>query len=192
VSWRIELVNFKDLAEQKYANGNGTPNLNQAKTFSSILKNKENEQLIKKMARREVKAVDSVEKNIVVSGIKKIVSNEEEITTNDKKQVDEVLDVLQLKRNDVELQRRVKTRNESANIIIVKFKELRYHTRALQNSGSLKRTQGMEGVYINRDRTRAERMDEKEARDNAKLINAVLTEVDQEGRRFGVDENKKR
>jgi hypothetical protein len=37
---------------------------NQIPTFSSILRNKENEQLIKKMARSEVKAVDNIEKNI--------------------------------------------------------------------------------------------------------------------------------
>jgi hypothetical protein len=178
-----------DLEGQKKTLKNGTASSAPAPTFSSILKHKENEQLIKKMARSEVKAVDSIERNIVISGIKKKGNDEKEIKENDIESVNEVLSALQLRRDDVEFQKRIITRNETANIIIVKFKQIQYHSRALQNSSALKAIPTLKGIYINRDKTKAERIDEKVARDSAKEKNAHLTEIDQEGRRYGIDEN---
>jgi len=182
-----------ELADQKKSSKeSGMVKIDQTSTFSSILKNRENEQLIKKIARNEVKAVDNIEKNVVISGIKRTGADEKEIEVNDVERVDEVLKTLQLKREDVESQKRIKTRNESANIIIVKFKEIQYHTRALQNSRALKEIQSLKGVYINRDKTRAERLDEKKARDSAKENNAELPETDNEGRQYGIDENNRK
>jgi hypothetical protein len=161
-------------------------------SYSSVLKSKESELLIKKMARSEVKAVDNIEKNVVISGIKKIGADEKQIEENDGKQVDEVLRVLQLKREDVDSCKRIKTKDESANIIIVRFKEIQYQSRALQNSRALKDVPSLKGVYVNRDKTRAERLEEKEARDSAKAKNAGLSEMDKEGRRYGIDENERK
>ena len=103
-----------------------------------------------------------------------------------------MLRVLQLKREDVDSCKRIKTKDESANIIIVKFKEIQYQSRALQNSRALKDVPSLKGVYVNRDKTRAERLEEKEARDSARAKNLGLPETDEEGRRYGVDENKRK
>ena len=89
-----------------------------------MLKNKESELIIKKIARTETKEAENIEKNIVISGIVKEGDSDENVKINDTKKVDEVLEALELRRNHVESQRRIKTINSNSNVIIVKFKKI--------------------------------------------------------------------
>jgi hypothetical protein len=134
-----------------------------------ILKSKESELLIKKIARTETKEAENIEKNIVISGIVKMGDSEENVKLNDTKKVDEVLEVLDLRRDQVESQRRIRTINSNSNIIIVKFKEVQYTSKAVRNALNLRSKESFKGVYVNRDKTRSERYDEKAARDEAKV-----------------------
>jgi hypothetical protein len=152
-----------------------------------MLKSKESELLIKKIARTETKEAENIEKNIVISGIVKEGETEDNVKSNDMKRVDEVLEALDLRRDQVESQRRIRTINNSSNVIIVKFKEVQYTSKAVRNAFNLRSKENYKGVYVNRDKTRSERYDEKVARDEAKIRNTQLEKVDEMGRRFDID-----
>jgi hypothetical protein len=157
-----ELNKWKEVVKK---NSNPQPQI----TYSGILKSKESELLIKKIARTETKEAENIEKNIVISGIVKMGDSEENVKLNDTKKVDEVLEVLDLRRDQVESQRRIRTINSNSNIIIVKFKEVQYTSKAVRNALNLRSKESFKGVYVNRDKTRSERYDEKAARDEAKV-----------------------
>ena len=86
-----------------------------------MLKSKESELLIKKIARTETKEAENIEKNIVITGIAKKGESDDDVKANDMERVDEVLEALEMRRDQVETQRRIESIKTSSNVIIVKF-----------------------------------------------------------------------
>ena len=68
--------------------------------------------------------------------------------------------------------------------------DVRYTLKAVRNAQVLRSDEKFRGIYVNRDKTRSDRIENKVARDEAKAKNAQLEQVKSEERRFGVDPNK--
>ena len=161
-------------------------------TFSSMLKagNGKAGVAILTKVRKELADSERIEKNIIVSGLTKVGKDENEIEANDKANVDKVLEVIEMSREQVMNQTRIKTRNEKTDLILIEFKQVEYRTKALRGAKNLATREEFKGVYVNKDKTRVERLAEKELRIERNSLNDKLPYVDK-GRHYGLQNERK-
>ena len=152
-------------------------------SFSSMVKgsgnNKEASVALLALVAKENREKSRIENNIVINGI--IESNETDTLENDINKVNEVLNVLKLNREDVKKQTRIKNRTNLINetqpkvqMILVEFYDNTKQTIALKNSKLLKDNASTNSIYINPDKTAAERVAEKELRTERNRLNSTL------------------
>ena len=168
-----------------------TPPAPQA-TFSSMLKagnGKEGAVILTKV-RKELADSERIEKNVIISGLTKVGKDEKEIEVNDRANVDKLLDVLEMSREQVMNQKRIITRNDKTDLILVEFKQVEYSTKALRGAKNLATRDEYKGVYVNKDKTKAERLAEKELRMERNSLNDKLPYVEK-GRHYGLQNEKK-
>ena len=140
---------------------------------------------------REQKEMKRKENNIVISGVAESSDLDEAARKkHDDEKVDIILDKLGLARDNVKNQTRLKKRinnrqsvsssssanNESSNVplIVLEFKEIEHQQLALKNSRELKNDENFKKVFINADKTPAERYEEKKLRETRNKENAKL------------------
>ena len=125
-------------------------------TFSSMLKagNGKVGVAILTKVRKELADSERIEKNIIISGRTKVGEDEKDIETNDKANVDKVLEVIEMSRDQVLNQTRIKTRNEKTDLILIEFKQVEYRTKALRGAKNLATRDEFKGVYVTKTRLR--------------------------------------
>ena len=142
--------------------------------------------------RSEIKERESIEDNIIISGIKLKGVSEEEIEKNDIKQVDTILSVLNLSRDKVETQSRIKAKNATkTNLILIKFKDRLHGQSALKEATKLRGRKEFDGIYLNKDKTKNERVVERDSRQDRNKRNALLGDKNGEGKSIGTYQGKK-
>lgn len=159
---------------------------------------------------REQKEMKRKENNIVISGVVECSDTDEAAKKqHDEEKVDVILGKLGLSRENVKNQIRLKkrtnnrqatatnstTNNEKSNepLILLEFKESEHQQLALKKSRELKGDVNFEKVFINADKTSAERFEEKKLRETRNKENAKLPLVmeGQPGRRYLEKNGKK-
>ena len=141
--------------------------------------------------KKELAESNKISQNVIISGLKKLGSSEAEIASNDTKEVDRPFMALNISRDDVISQKRIKTSYEKANLIQIEFRSSSDRMKALRESTKLRNNPDFQNVYINRDKTRSEMLLDKELRVERSKRNATLEEQDEEGRPLGSDNGKK-
>ena len=89
------------------------------KLFSSLFNSKStrNEAIIVSRVKKEIAESEQIENNIIISGLKKAGSSEEEISANDTKEVDRLLLALDIPLDEVRSHKRIRTKYEKTNLI---------------------------------------------------------------------------
>ena len=123
--------------------------------------------------------MDDKANNIIISGLKRAES--ERIS----KTVNEALEAVGLSSDKVDRTSWLETKTK-VDLVLVEFKKEHYKTKAHKLRHSSKIT----GIYINADRTRNERINDKRIRDEAKERNSKFSETDENGRPFGREGGK--
>ncbi len=72
--------------------------------------------------------------------------------------------------------------------IIVEFKEVCVKTAACKAVSALRKDNTLAGIYVNEDRTEAERSVDRELRAERNRRNSELAKIDGDGRRYGKTE----
>jgi len=128
------------------------------------------------------------ENTILIYGIPKIGRNSLDIHLNDVKYVNEVLEKFGMSRDQVFKQKRMQTKRD---IIVVTFKFKEYRAKALQNKLLLKHDPKFQNVYINKYLEREVLDSFFNARRKVKLLNELLTNRDENGRVYGIENGRK-
>ncbi|RNA14564.1 RNA-directed DNA polymerase from mobile element jockey [Brachionus plicatilis] len=147
----------------------------------------------------ELKEKSRIERNIIISGLDECVgSSDAEKELNEKAIVDEVLVELKISNDKVKRRTRLRKRGVENNdpskpsLLLVEFTDSISKTMALANSPQLKRNTKFKNIYVNSDKTMAERAAEAQLRQKRNEMNRDLPFT--EGiLRYGVNEkNNKR
>ncbi|RNA19897.1 hypothetical protein BpHYR1_029276, partial [Brachionus plicatilis] len=149
-------------------------------SWASVISNKHHGDDCKreKGAQRNRKNPDSV----VISG-----AGYSESEDTDKERVNEVLEVLNLDRDQVKYQRRIKSANGSRlDKIVVTFKETKFKQQAISKSKDLKDRTGFEQVYVNSDKTQCKRVLERNLRGERNRRNQELKGGTEGRHRYGI------
>jgi hypothetical protein len=179
-----------ELEEWKKSNVVESGPSNQRALFSSFFTNKttENEAMLLNKVRKELNESSRIENNVVISNLLKTGTNDNEIETNDTSSVNKILDILEIDREKVRRTSRIKTSNPNSNLILVEFKEKEYQTTALRNWSNVKSVEEFKNLYINKDKTKAERMAESKLRAERNRLNQELPDKDSIGRPISASE----
>jgi hypothetical protein len=152
--------------------------------WSNLFKNTTNESLNVIMAKvsNENKEKEKIENNITISGVTECENRSEtESNKHDEDEVDKILEVLELTREDVKKQSRIKRNlprtptatttpiSKEPTLIRIEFKEKHFQQKALQNAKKLKEEEEMGKIYINPDRTILERLADQKLRQERNL-----------------------
>ena len=105
--------------------------------------------------------------------------------------MDRLLLALDISRDKVVSQKRIRTKYEKTNLIQVEFRYHRFRDKALKESAELMNNPDFQNVNINKDKTRAERLIEKELRVERNKRNAALENKDEEERPLGSHNGKR-
>jgi hypothetical protein len=157
---------------------------NQKPLFSSFFSNKTsvNEAIMLNKVRKELNESSRIENNVIISNIPRVGSNETEIQSNDSAMIDKIMIELDINQDKIRKFSRIKTQNTNANLVLVEFKEKEYQTQALRNWANVKSVEELKTLFINKDKTRAERMAESKLRAERNKRNEELPDKDDEGR----------
>jgi hypothetical protein len=140
-------------------------------------------------ARRERIEEERIKRNIIVSGIRESGANDDEKKLNDDAVVNDIVSTLGIDSACVVNHNRIRTNRSNASerpdLIRIEFASDNDRTKALSRSVNLKSLDRFKSVYLNRDMTRLERMNEKNCRDQRNELNSKLTEKDSAGRPRG-------
>ncbi len=129
-----------------------------------------------------------VNETILIYGLPKIGRNNRDIYMNDIKNVNEVLEKIGLDRDNVFKQRRM---NIERDIILIIFKAQTYRKKALLNKLLLRNEPKFENVYINKYLKKDILDSFFSARREVKNLNKLLTNRDEKGRPFGIENGQK-
>ena len=132
--------------------------------------------------RKELNESERIENNVIISNLNRVGANETEIQTNDTASVNKIMTILDITQDKIRKITRLKTQNTNANLILVEFKEKEYQTTALRNWKDVKSVEEYKNLYINKDKTKAERMAESKLRAERNKRNEELPEKDAQGR----------
>ena len=163
------------------------------KSFAQMFESKSTKMEIAFMTkiRKDLQEEGRSENNIIVSGLKVIAENDETSGDAEVRVVDELLEELDLTRDNVKRQVRIKTKNEKTNLILLEFENSASRIKALKLAARLKNSVTFPGVYINKDKTKLERSADRELREERNKRNNNLSEKDEQGRPRGTHEGKK-
>ncbi|RNA34349.1 hypothetical protein BpHYR1_002845, partial [Brachionus plicatilis] len=151
---------------------NAAPALSWASVISNS-KKPESTMVMIANVRKELSETERIQNNVVISG-----AGYSESEDTDKERVNEVLEVLNLDRDQVKYQRRIKSANGSPlDKIVVTFKETKFKQQAISKSKDLKDRTGFEQVYVNPDKTQCERVLERNLREERNRRNQELKEA---------------
>ena len=203
-----KLVTDLKIANDKIIELEKTPMTSTAKTdspfsFSAMVKgsgkNKEAGVALLALVAKENRDKSRIENNIIINGIVESIGDDP--LANDINKVNDVLNVLNLSRDDVKKQTRIKNKSNSnsevqskTQMILIEFNNNSKQLLALKNSKLLKETSGMSNIFINPDKTVAERVAEKELRTERNRLNSTLENevINSSGRlRYGERNGKK-
>lgn len=107
--------------------------------------------------RKDLQEEGRIESNIIISGLKTSSQDIGDMETNDKNAVDDLLHHLEIERDNVVRQVRIKTTNDQTNLILVEFKNTETRNKALRSATlRLGKSDKYKGVYVNKDKTRLE------------------------------------
>ena len=175
--------------------------------WSNLFKNTTNESLNVIMAKvsNENREKEKIENNITISGVTDSEDRTETVSNmHDEDEVDKILAVLELSRDDVKKQSRIKrnpprtptattaTISKEPMLIRLEFKEKHFQQKALQNAKKLKDEEEMGKIYINPDRTILERLADQKLRQERNLRNQSLENESQGRLRYSVDANSRK
>ena len=183
----VEIANLKNELSQLKNTQNVTSNLNFS--YAGALNNsKKNEQevVLLDLVRKDFYETKSIENNIVIRGIPVLGSTNEEKEANDKSKVKSVLTHLTLPDSTDPKLKRISTKDSNANIIVVELNNIDQRNIAIEKARTLRGTTEFDGIYVNKDMTKAERIMDKKRRDERKAKNSELSEKDSSGRPFGI------
>ena len=135
--------------------------------------------------RQEATERERIKKNVIISGLPETGGTESEKESNDLAKVDSLLNVLGLSRSTVSRQVRLKVHNPNAKLVLVEFNDVSLKEAALSRAGKLRNEPAFNRIFLNRDMTKAERVAEKELRDEPNKLNKALPDKDSEGRPCG-------
>ena len=163
---------------------------NQNALFTSFFNNKtsEKEAIMLNKVRKELNESERIENNVIISNLKKVGANETEIQTNDTASVNKIMSILDINQDKIRKITRIKTQNTNANLILVEFKEKEYQTTALRNWNDVKSEEEFNNLFINKDKTKAERMADSKLRAERNKRNEELPEKDAQGRPISASE----
>lgn len=160
---------------------NAAPALSWASVISNS-KKPESTMVMIANVRKELSETERIQNNVVISG-----AGYSESEDTDKERVNEVLEVLNLDRDQVKYQRRIKSANGSRlDKIVVTFKETKFKQQAISKSKDLKDRTGFEQVYVNPDKTQCERVHERNLREERNRRNQELKGGTEGRHRYGI------
>ncbi|RNA17853.1 RNA-directed DNA polymerase from mobile element jockey-like [Brachionus plicatilis] len=142
-------------------------------------KNEKEEVIFLAKVSRELKTKESKENNIIISGLKeKITDNEEEKRTHDLKELGEKLEVLNIPERTAKRSMRIRKtkQNDKPALFLVEFHDKRSQMTAIANASNLKDSNKHRQIYINKDLTPAELEAEKSIRFERDRRNSELTQ----------------
>jgi len=141
------------------------------------------------LTRKESLEQNKIAKNVIVSGIAEAASvNADEAKANDKTEIDELLKTINADNCIVKRINRLGKRGDDqarARPLIVEFDSIQSKVQVCTSANKLRNTTNYKKVFINEDRTLAQRTQEKKIREERDKRNSQLEEEDNEGRHFG-------
>jgi hypothetical protein len=144
---------------------------------------------------KESKEKSQIEKNIIISGLAKEGADNNEIAANDKAKVEKVLKALgtRVKIEDVKRISRISNAdgNRDLKMIKVELKTTESKSIICVNALKLRSNKDFDNIYVNEDKTKAERMLDKKLRDEKKRLTSEMTEKDEHGRQCATQNGKK-
>ena len=140
--------------------------------------------------RKENNEIERIKKNMIVSGLLAVGGNDEEKLAHDKAGIEGLVTTLGVPKERIIKHQRIITNNDKSNLILVEFDSSTTRDTALKAASKLRGNNIYNQIYINRDMTKAERVVEKQLRDERNKRNAALEEKDSGGRPRGRYQNK--
>lgn len=183
----LDKVNIKYLQDQLLKQTKENDNISWASLTSKNNKKSDQLNIIEAVGIKLQKEKETIQNNIIISGFK-------EDETSDDTKVDSVLAILNLDRDKVKRQRRLRRTNKEgeniSNTILVEFKDIVHKQTAIAHAKDLRKENSFKNVYVNEDKTAAERLFDYENRKKRNELNNKLQYVSegaQEGRqRYGI------
>ena len=147
------------------------------------------------MVKKDLKLQESKEKNIVITGVPKPTITGDKIDTNkDNDLIKTIFAHMDIETTSINYNsqriRKDDIINNTNNPILIKFNELKDKLSILKNSKKLK-TFNTYKIIINNDLTDSDRDFEKALRDERRKRNSALDNIDLDGLRYGLENNKK-
>ena len=144
---------------------------------------------------KESKEKSQIEKNVIISGFAKEGADNNEIAAKDKEKVEKVLTALgtRVKIDDVKRISRISSAdgNRDLKMIKVELKTTESKSIICVNALKLRSNTDFNNIYVNEDKTKAERMLDKKLRDEKKRLTSEMTETDEQGRRCATQNGRK-
>ena len=154
---------------------------------SATTPNSKNDQGVLLIAQlnKENKEKCQIEKNAILSGFPKEGADNEAIALNDKDKVTKVLNALGTGAgiDDVKRISRISSAsNQDLKLIKIEFKTTETKSLVCKSAHKLRSSQSFNNIYLNEDKTKAERMLDKKLRDERNTRNLGFTDLDENGR----------
>lgn len=178
------------------------PTQSNATTFlwtDMVAGNKKNDAVSAMLAvvKTELKKEDRLLNNIVVSGLAE--TTDENAKSEEDQKVQKLLNLLEIDASSVKRRTRLRKPGQNPNplkpsLLLIEFKEQTTAEKAVANARRLVKSEEFKRVYVNRDKTEADRVAEANLRKERNERNKSLPHVMDESRglRYGIDEKKKK
>jgi hypothetical protein len=199
---RIRILELNSTQNVSHRNNNGGNLLTYASMLQKDSTGKTNEAIavITTAVRREAFALSKIEKNIIVSGLPTPQNPDDE-----KRQLGRVLNAVNIDISKVRKFHRLHPSNSNASAsartsrstkppsIVVEFNDVETKDQAVKAAKNLRKLTNFDGVYINPDKTRTQRLEEAKLREKRNSLNEALENVDSStGRRYGLRQRDKK
>ena len=194
-----ETINEQKKIIDTLSKGQSSPALSYSNLVSKNVKKTETEIVLLAKVRTELKEQARIERNIVISGLPESTGEDNtEIEQNEKLLVEELINELKIAPSKVKRHIRLKkrgasTENPKPNLLLIEFEDNNSQTTALSNASLLKNKYKFRTVYVNPDKTQAERAAEAKLRKTRNELNQALPNLSENGiHRYGFRENNKK
>jgi len=189
-----ELKRRLTFLENNNSTGTPTTSFSYSSLFDNTKKNECSSAVIS-MVKKDLKLQESKEKNIVITGVPKPTITGDKIDTNkDNDLIKTIFAHMDIETTSINYNsqriRKDDIINNTNNPILIKFNELKDKLSILKNSKKLK-TFNTYKIIINNDLTDSDRDFEKALRDERRKRNSELDNIDSDGLRYGLENNKK-
>jgi len=154
---------------------------------------------------REAKQRESIERNIIISGLPESAEADETKRNHDeRKVVEELLAVLKVEKEKIKRVKRIRNNGNvertanaalaKPNIVLVELDSSATQSIAISNTRKLRNDDRFKHVFVNKDRTHSERVFEKKLREKRNALNNELEhteEVHGRQRKFGTENGRR-